>query len=1050
MFVLLVLTVLTASTAVRAQTPTVSFSGVQKTIGSGIVTPQGVAVDAQGDVFITDAGNTATGNPGPRMVEIPAGGGPQFTVGSGFGNPYTVAVDGAGNLFVADPKNQDVVRIPNGGGPQTTVGIGLFQPTGVAVDGAGNVFIADMGNHRVLEVSANGGPQTVVDSQLDAPTGVAVDRAGNVFIADELNGDVYKVPAGGGTPILVAPILGAFQVAVDIAGNLFVSTIDGSFVEISAGGVKTTLSAFAPAAQVALDDAGDVFLGNLELDRSAVKLANANVCPAGKTSPAPCSQSMTLTYNVLSGGTVSSVNALTQGEPGLDFTVGATTCLGSLNTGASCTVTVNFTPKAPGLRLGEVQLINGSGGAQITLSSALLYGLASGPAIGFDPNAQTTVNVTSSKLATGEFVPSGVAVDANGDVFVSDTDNNRVVEVPASGGAQVTLGSGLAGPRSLAIDGAGDLFIADTGNNRVVEVLAGGGYQFSLGSGLSQPHGVAVDGAGNVFIADTGNRRIVEIAAYSSGEITLADGFIDPYGVAVDANGDVFVVDGGLSEVIELPAGGGESSVVATNLNSPNGLAIDPAGNVIIADTNNSRVVEFPAGGGEPIDLYLASAVLPYAVAADGKGHVFIAGTLGVLELHRSVPPTLSFTSGVGTTSNSKLVTVQNIGNQPLNAVTPGFTIGTDFEEIGTAASTSCTTKFSLTPGAYCDLNLSFTPPAIGSFTGTAVLTDNALNASAATQTINLSGTGKALLTPKLQILTGPFVYDGNAHGAGCRATGTGGVSVSGFCSFTYNGSSNTPISAGTYTVKANFTSTNPYYANTTGTATLTIEKVPLTITGNNRIYVQTFTFPGLSVSYSGFVNGETPAALQGALSISTIANPNSPVGNYPIAPGGLTSTNYTITYVNGTLSVLGKGPGPGTYYVQNVNSGMVLGVAGASTSQGANIVQWLVNGSSDQVWKLSQLANGAYVFTDVNSGWVIGVAGASLNYGTPLIQWASNNSTDQNWYFIQNGVFWNIQDVKSGLYMDISGGSTTEGADALQGLGNGGQSQLWTLTPTT
>jgi hypothetical protein len=196
-------------------------------------------------------------------------------------------------------------------------------------------------------------------------------------------------------------------------------------------------------------------------------------------------------------------------------------------------------------------------------------------------------------------------------------------------------------------------------------------------------------------------------------------------------------------------------------------------------------------------------------------------------------------------------------------------------------------------------------------------------------------------------------------------------------------------------------------------------------------------------------VNGETSTALQGALSISTTATANSPVGNYAIAPKGLTSTNYTITYVNGTLAVLGKGPGPGTYYVQNVNSGMVLGVAGASYSQGTNIVEWLVNGSSDQVWNLTQLANGAYVFTDVNSTLVIGVAGASLNNGTPLIQWPTNGSTDQNWYFIQNGIFWNIQDANSGLYMDISGGSTTEGADAVQSLGNGGQSQLWTLTPT-
>ena len=57
-----------------------------------------------------------------------------------------------------------------------------------------------------------------------------------------------------------------------------------------------------------------------------------------------------------------------------------------------------------------------------------------------------------------------------GDVFIADTDNNRVVEVPAGGGPQITVASGLNFPAGVAVDGAGDVFIADTGNNRVVEV----------------------------------------------------------------------------------------------------------------------------------------------------------------------------------------------------------------------------------------------------------------------------------------------------------------------------------------------------------------------------------------------------------------------------------------------------------------------------------------------------------------------------------------------------------------------------------------------------
>ena len=78
-----------------------------------------------------------------------------------------------------------------------------------------------------------------------------------------------------------------------------------------------------------------------------------------------------------------------------------------------------------------------------------------------------------------------------------------MVEVPAGGGAQTTVGSGLNIRCGVAVDGAGDVFIADTCNSRVVEVPAGGGAQTTVGSGLNHPYGVAVDGAGDVFIADS-------------------------------------------------------------------------------------------------------------------------------------------------------------------------------------------------------------------------------------------------------------------------------------------------------------------------------------------------------------------------------------------------------------------------------------------------------------------------------------------------------------------------------------------------------------------
>ena len=91
--------------------------------------------------------------------------------------------------------------------------------------------------------------------------------------------------------------------------------------------------------------------------------------------------------------------------------------------------------------------------------------------------------------------PTGVAVDAAGDVFIANWNPDEVIEEPAGGGAQVVVASGLNQPSGLAVDAAGDVYIADSSNNRVLKVPAGGGTPSTVGTGLSYPTGVAVDAA---------------------------------------------------------------------------------------------------------------------------------------------------------------------------------------------------------------------------------------------------------------------------------------------------------------------------------------------------------------------------------------------------------------------------------------------------------------------------------------------------------------------------------------------------------------------------
>jgi sugar lactone lactonase YvrE len=194
--------------------------------------------------------------------------------------------------------------------------------------------------------------------------------------------------------------------------------------------------------------------------------------------------------------------------------------------------------------------------------------------------------------------PTGVAVDAAGNLFIADEFNNRVRRVDATTGVITTVaGNGssgyagdggpataaaLNGPFGVAVDAQGNLYIADTGNNRirrvdaatgVITTVAGDGTNRFGGDGgpavnasLSSPRGVAVDAAGNLFLTDTFNSRIRRVDVGTGVITTVAGngsiwgvedggpatnaplGF--PYGVAVDAAGNLFIADGGIRMVV--------------------------------------------------------------------------------------------------------------------------------------------------------------------------------------------------------------------------------------------------------------------------------------------------------------------------------------------------------------------------------------------------------------------------------------------------------------------------------------------------------------------
>ena len=166
----------------------------------------------------------------------------------------------------------------------------------------------------------------------------------------------------------------------------------------------------------------------------------ANVCPTGQNTPAPCSSTLPVTFNFAASTTIGSVQVVTQGTTGLDFKLGTgSTCTGTISAGNSCAVNVTFAPLAPGLRLGAVELFDTLGNP---LATKLVYGIGQGPAAAFTPGTQTVVS-PSGIYALSE--PLGATVDAAGNLFIGDTvtpATGKVVKVAANG-TQSTVGVGF-------------------------------------------------------------------------------------------------------------------------------------------------------------------------------------------------------------------------------------------------------------------------------------------------------------------------------------------------------------------------------------------------------------------------------------------------------------------------------------------------------------------------------------------------------------------------------------------------------------------------------
>ena len=644
-----------------------------------MVNPEGIAVDAQGNVWFTDYSlgavrevvkstgiiqtivNTAF-TPGYKAgnvsTTIDPGNAPVLAANGFLFRPYGLTFDKQGNLYIADQGNNTVEVVNLGSAATTIAGNTIAAGAIFTIAGSGCPYVSAAVPGATASAcysftgSSNGtSPFPSTGSTLEDPYQVAVDNSGNIYIADEFNYNVRWITPGG--------VISTFA-GVSTGGGVKMSKTTG----LIRGPANTT--DLAAIYGVATDPLGNVYVSVYSssspyadyIDR--VDIATGGIYPiAGQTlmsnTTAPAADTAQVGATYCTGATkavgAGTPDVIGDGCPGLQATFikpyfpvvdaagnvyvtdATDNLIRKISTGTQFPATAIGTPVTQNVEIHFGAGDTPAASSPYTLPTGFTEFTAALSSTGCTTNSDTTtdcvLNVTFNPASAGVRTAPLIVTSASGLVTnLSLTGTGLTPVLALDPGTKSTLAStGLTAVTAIALDNAGNVYASVPGASSIVKVTPAG-VESNVGASLSKANAVAVDAAGNVYAALT-NGSIVEMPGNGGSQITLNGGFTNPSGIAFDSFGNAYIADAAANSVTESLAATGAHIVLANQstvptLSGPTGVAVDSYGNVFVANTVGNAVIELPFNGSSAVTLG-SGLSSPTGVAVDPAGSLYIA-----------------------------------------------------------------------------------------------------------------------------------------------------------------------------------------------------------------------------------------------------------------------------------------------------------------------------------------------------------------------------------------------------------------------------------------